>query len=198
MHVVQQLQKRAVVGGITRPRPKSKSKFVHEVRVGHQDVDQPWLAELLVRVAGANGFNKRTPFWAYTVFPFVHREQADQLERALRDRRDLQAWREAKARPCPVRVQYEEAARAQHAIIWGLSTGIMREVVRTYRRERRDCSTHGMPNMAAARVIAAAAPATDLDRAREMVDQMLTWVIARHGDWFWTGLQGERTLKLYA
>jgi hypothetical protein len=31
-----------------------------------------------------------------------------------------------------------------------------------------------------------------------MVDQMLAWVIARHGDWFWTGLQGERTFKLYA
>ena len=34
--------------------------------------------------------------------------------------------------------------------------------------------------------------------ARELVDAMLAWVIARHGTWFWTGLQGDRTLKLYA
>jgi hypothetical protein len=47
-------------------------------------------------------------------------------------------------------------------------------------------------------VILTAAPEIDRDRAREMVDQMLAWVIARHGDWFWTGLQGERTFKLYA
>jgi hypothetical protein len=67
-----------------------------------------------------------------------------------------------------------------------------------YRRERADCSTHGYPNMVAARVIVAAAPAIDIDRAREMVDQMLAWVIARHGAWFWAGLQGERTLRLYA
>jgi hypothetical protein len=91
------------VGRITRPRLKPKPKFVHEVRVGHQEIDQQWLAELLARVAGANGFKKRTPFWAYTVFSFVHKEQADQIERELCDRRELQARREAKARPCPVR-----------------------------------------------------------------------------------------------
>ena len=186
------------MGRITRSPRKLKLKFVHEVRVGHQEVDQPWLAELLERVAGANGYKKRTPFWAYTIFSFVHQEQADRLERRLRDRRELQARIEARARPCPVRIQYDEAARAQHAVIWGLSTGVVREVVRTYRRERADCSTHGYPNMVAARVIVAAAPAIDIDRAREMVDQMLAWVIARHGSWFWTGLQGERTLKLYA
>jgi hypothetical protein len=186
------------VGRISRPRPKAKPKFVHEVRVGRREVDQPWLAELLAQIAGDNGFKKRTPFWAYTVFSFVHREQADRLEREIRERRDLEARREAKARPCPVLVRYEEAARAQHAVIWGLSTGIIREVVRTYRRERADCSTHGYPNIVAARVIVAAAPAIDLDRAREMVDQMLAWVIERHGAWFWAGLQGERTLRLYA
>ena len=54
------------------------------------------------------------------------------------------------------------------------------------------------PNIVAARVIVAAAPAIDIDRAREMVDQMLAWVIARHGAWFWTGLQGDQDLKLYA
>jgi hypothetical protein len=175
-----------------------EGKFVHEVRVGCREVDQPWLAELLAQIAGDNGFKKRTPFWAYTIFSFVHQEQADRLERRLRDRRELQARIEARARPCPVRIQYDEAARAQHAVIWGLSTGVVREVVRTYRRERADCSTHGYPNMVAARVIVAAAPAIDIDRAREMVDQMLAWVIARHGSWFWTGLQGDHDLKLYA
>jgi hypothetical protein len=198
VHAVHQLQERAVVGGITRPRPKSKPKFVHEVRVGHQHVDQPWLAELLVHIARANGFKKRTPFWAYTVFSFAHKEQADRLDREIRDRRQYEAWEEARKRPCPVRARYEEAARAQHALIWGMSTGIIRDVVRVYRRERADCSTHGYPNTVAARVIIAAVPATDLDRAREMVDQILVWVIARHGEWFWTGLHGERTLKLYA
>jgi hypothetical protein len=44
-------------------------------------------------------------------------------------------------------------------------------------------------------VIRAKAPAIDTDKAREMVDAMLTWVIARHATWFWTGLQGERTIN---
>jgi hypothetical protein len=183
---------------ITRPRPKPKPKFVHEVRVGCREVDQPWLSELLAEIAGDNGFKKRAPFWAYTIFSFVHKEQADRLEREVRDRRELWERLEAKARPCPVCVRYEEAARAQHAVIWGLSTGIIRDVVRVYRRERADCSTHGHPNWVASDVILAAAPSIDRDRAREMVDQMLAWVIERHGDWFWTGLQGGRTLKLYA
>jgi len=65
-----------------------------------------------------------------------------------------------------VRLQYEEAAKTQHAVIWGLSTGMIREVVRTYRRERRDCSTHGHPNWVASGVILAAAPYIDRDRAR--------------------------------
>lgn len=186
------------MGPITRPSRKARPKFVHEVRVGHQDVDQPWLAELLGRIAGPTGFRKRRPFWAYTIFSFVRKEQAAELERHLRDRRELQARIEARKRPCPVRLRYEEAAHAQHAVIWGLSTGLMREVVRTYRRARRDCSTHGHPNWVASNVILAAAPSIDRDRAREMVDQMLAWVIARHGAWFWTGLQGDHTLKLYA
>jgi hypothetical protein len=183
---------------MAQPRPKPKPKFAHEVRVGRQEVDQPWLAELLVRVAGANGYKRRTPFWAYAIFSFVHKEQADRLERGLRDMRELQARLEAKARPCPVRVRYEEAARAQHAVIWGLSTGIIREVVRVYRRERRDCPAHGSANWAASDVIRAAAPSVDRDRAREMVDQMLRWVIARHRTWFWTGLEGDGTFRTYA
>jgi hypothetical protein len=185
------------VGRISRPRPKPKPKFVHEVRVGCREVDQLWLAELLAVVAGDNGFKKRTPFWAYTIFSFVHQEQADRLEREIQDRRRLRDRLEAKARPCPVAARYEEAARAQHAVIWGRSTGIMREVVRAYRQERRECSTHGYPNMVAARVIVAAAPAIGIDRAREMVDQMLAWTISRHGSWFWTGLQGDCLINRY-
>src|SRR3954469_24519680 len=62
-------QERAVVGRITRQ--PSKPKFVHEVQVSRAEVDQPWRAELLARTAGPNGYRKRTPFWAYTVFSFV-------------------------------------------------------------------------------------------------------------------------------
>jgi len=30
-----------------------------------------------------------------------------------------------------------------------------------------------------------------------MVDAMLAWVIARHGTWLWTGLQGDRVINRY-
>jgi hypothetical protein len=30
-----------------------------------------------------------------------------------------------------------------------------------------------------------------------MVDDMLAWVIARHGTWFRTGLQGDRSINRY-
>jgi len=30
-----------------------------------------------------------------------------------------------------------------------------------------------------------------------MVDAMLAWVIARHGKWFWCGLQGDRVINRY-
>ena len=92
------------MGPISRPTPKTKPKFVHEVRVGHQDVDQPWLAELLRRIAGPTGFRKRRPFWAYKIFSFARKEQAEMLERHLRERRELQARLEARARPCAVRL----------------------------------------------------------------------------------------------
>jgi hypothetical protein len=183
------------VGRITRQ--PSKPKFVHEVQVRRAAVDQPWLAELLVRIAGPNGYRKRTPFWAYTIFSFVHQEQADEMRLYVGRHRDVAAKLAAKSRPCPVAIKYEEAALAQYAVIWGLSTGLMREVVRTYRRERRDCSTHGMPRAVAAEVITAAAPAIDVEKARKMVDAMLAWVIARHGAWFWTGLQGDRLINRY-
>jgi hypothetical protein len=60
-----------------------------------------------------------------------------------------------------------------------------------------DCSTHGHPNMVAAEIILAVAPSISRERAREMVDAMLAWTIARYGAWFWTGLQGDRTINRY-
>lgn len=68
-------------------------------------------------------------------------------------------------------------------------------MARIYCRERADCSTHGLPRSIAAEVILARAPAIGTDKAREMVDAMLAWVIARHETWFWTGLQGQQTIK---
>lgn len=185
------------MGRIPRSPPRHKHKFVHEVRVGHAMVEQPWLRDLLERIAGANGFKVRTPFWAYTVFSFARKEQAAEFNLYVGRNRQAAERRSAQERPCPVAARYEEAASAQHAIVWGLSTGILREVVRTYRRERRDCSTHGHPNMVAANVILAAAPSIGLERAREMVDAMLAWTIARHGAWFWNGLQGDRFINRY-
>lgn len=185
------------MGRITRSPRKPKPKFVHEVRVGHAHRDQTWFLELLGRVAGAGGYRKRTPFWAYTIFAFAKEEQARELELHVSRWIEMEKRAEARRRPCPIAVRYEEAALAQYAVIWGLSTGVIRDVVRTYRRERRDCSTHGAPNWAAADVILAAAPAIGRERARAMVDAMLAWTIARHSTWFWTGLQGDRVINRY-
>jgi hypothetical protein len=51
--------------------------------------------------------------------------------------------------------------------------------------------------MVAAEIILAVAPSISRERAREMVDAMLAWTIARYGAWFWTGLQGDRTINRY-
>ncbi len=70
----------------------------------------------------------------------------------------------------------------------------------------REFSTHGetlshptiaagVPNWEAAMVIMRFAPAITMETARKMVDYMLELVIARHGAWFWSGLQGKHTLK---
>jgi hypothetical protein len=90
---------------------------------------------LLDRIAGPQGFKKRTPFWPYTIFSFVKKEQAEELSLCLGRHREVEAKCEVRKWPCPVAVRYE-VARAQHAVIWGLSTGIIRDVVRTYRREQ--------------------------------------------------------------
>jgi len=60
-----------------------------------------------------------------------------------------------------------------------------------------ECSSHGHPNWIASNVIMAAAPTTSRERAREMVDAMLAWTIARHPTCFWNGLQGERIINRY-
>jgi len=175
----------------------ARLKFMYEVRVGRGEIDQPWLKALLDRVTGPQGFRRRTPFWSHTIIAFTTKQEADEFSLYLGRYREVEEKRQRQKRPCPVSVRYEEAARAQHAVLWGLSTGLLREVVRTYRRERRECSTHGHPNKMAAEVILAAAPAIDRDRAREMVDAMLAWTIARHGTWFWEGLQGDRIINRY-
>lgn len=182
---------------ITLPPQKPKANYVHEVRIHKSEVGQAWLWERVEAVAGPIGFKTWSPNWAVVVVAFDPQEKAAELEGVLRRWRHEEEMREARKRPCPQRVRYEEAAVRQHAIIWGLATGVMREVIRVYRHERMDCSTHGMPNWAASDVILDAAPAFGRDRAREMVDAMLAWTIARHSARFWTGLQGEHTINRY-
>ncbi len=178
------------MGRITRSPPKAKPRFQHEVRV-RSDEAGPELWREVARFAGPAGYKKRSPFWAFIVVSFGS-EQAATAFRQWRDRRRHEAeLRELARRPCPVRARYEKAARDRHAVLWGLSTGIIRDVVRVYRTARRESSTHAGPNMAAAEVIVALAPAIPLDQAREMVDAMLAWTIERHGAWFWAGMAGQ-------
>jgi hypothetical protein len=190
-------RERASVGPITRRRPTPKIKHLHEVRVGREQLDQSWLWEEAGRIAGQSGYKKRSPFWAFTIVAFDTKQKADAFEALVQRRRREEELRQLRQRPCPVRIAYEEAARRQHAVIWGLSTGVIGEVVRTYRRERRNCSTHGHPNWIASDAILAVAPSISRERAREMVDAMLAWTISRYATWFWTGLQGERIINRY-
>lgn len=183
------------MGRVTRQPSRPKPKYLHEVTVKHTETGQAWIWKEAARIAGPIGYKKRTPFWAITIIAFDSDEKAIQMEALLRDWRHDEELRQASKWPCSVRTRYEEAALAQYAVIWGLSTGIIRDVVRVYRRERSDCSTHGLPRSIAAEVILAKAPAIGTEKAREMVDAMLTWAISRHAAWFWTGLQGERTIN---
>jgi len=131
------------MGRITRYPPKPKTKFQHEVRVCHYSYWKTRETELwdeVRRIAGQAGFKKHTPFWAFTVVSFDTEDKAKALDRWLRRAR----FNEGPPPPASSEPdRYELAAKAQHAVIWGLSTGIIRDVVRTYRRERRACSTHG-------------------------------------------------------
>lgn len=183
------------MGRVTRYPPKAKPKYPHEVTIRHSECGQAWIWEKAARIGGSTGYKRRSPFWAITIIAFDSQEKAIQMDGLMRDWRHDEELREARRWPCPVRVRYEEAALAQYAVIWGLSTGIIRDVVQVYRRARSDCSTHGLPRSIAAEVILAKAPAIGTDKAREMVDAMLAWVIARHARWFWNGLQGDRVVN---
>ena len=178
--------KDSALGRITGPPPKPKPKYLHDVRVGHRGQWSARQADLwaaVTRVAGTADFQKRDPFWASTVISFDTAEKAAALRRWLRNCHfDQEADR-------PSSDPYAAVVKAQHAVIWVLTTGIIREVVRTYRTYRSDCSTHGMPKWEAASVILRAAPSITREDAREMVEAMLALVIARHGAWFWSGLK---------
>jgi hypothetical protein len=67
--------------------------------VGHWKVDQPWLVELVARVAGRDSFKKRTPFWPYTILSFVHQEQAAEMRLYLGRHREAAARGEEAAVP---------------------------------------------------------------------------------------------------
>ena len=69
--------------------------------------------------------------------------------------------------------------------------------MQAYRRARLDCSTHEMPNAKAAEVLLGFGPAIDFDRGRLMVDAMLVYIEARHHDWFWKDLQGNRQIASF-
>jgi len=179
---------------ITRGPPK----FPHETRVAHRGKWKTHQAELwavVASIAGYAGYWKHSPFWAFTVVAFDTPEKAAELGRWLR-KVDFEGDQHDRRRePCRSRAQYKRAAAAQYAVIWGLSTGTILDVVSTYRLYRRDCSSHGMPNWEAAEVIIRRTPTIDREKARQMVDYMLEWTIRHHGAWFWEGLQGDRTLR---
>ena len=45
--------------------------------------------------------------------------------------------------------------------------------------------------------MASLAPGIDFDRGRLMVDAILVYIEARHRDWFWKGLQGDRQIASF-
>jgi hypothetical protein len=114
----------------------------------------------------------------------------------------LTRWRrerdlaELRRRRCRIATAYERAALGQHAVLWGLSTGVTADVVAAYREARRGCSAHGPANWEAVEAIGrrfshlTATPA-GFDRAREMIDFMLVYAEARDRDGFWCGLEDE-------
>ncbi len=182
------------LGRITRYPPKPKPRFDHEVRVGHRgqwNARQGDLWTEVQRIAGPAGFKKRTPFWAFTIVAFDTQEKAAELERWLQ----VSRFRDEPDRRTSEPDRYELAAQMQYAVLWGLSTGLIGQVVKVYRAERRQCSTHGHPNWLASDVILAAAPAIGRDKARRMVDHMLAWAIEHDGQAFWEGLEGHRQIN---
>lgn len=180
---------------ITRYPPKPKPQFVYEVAVHYPLTQHSDFWEVVERIAGPTGYKKR----ASSIIYFDTAEKALSLERWLADRKQDRMRVEAERWTCPIVERYERAAATQHAVIWGLSTGIIEEVVRVYRRERAESQSQGSANWAATKVILAFAPAIEKDRARELVTGMLEWIIKRQGEHFWVGLRGEQSVnKLYA
>jgi hypothetical protein len=182
------------VGRVTRTPPKPKIKYEHEVAVGKDEFDQAWIWEDAARIGGLTGYKVRPSGWAARRVQFDTREKAAQLDRRLRRWRHEEERRRARLHPCPVGTRYREAAVRQHGVIWGLSTGHIRPIVQAYRRARMDCSTHESPYWDATQVMVARGPGFDFERSRLMVDAMLLYIEARHRDWFWRGLQGDRRI----
>ena len=185
------------MGRVTRYPPKPKIEYLHEVTVLHTEVDQAWIWEEAARVGGIVGYRQRSQGWATTRVAFDTKEKADVLGRKMRQWRHEQEMMEMRRHPCPVGVRYREAALRQHGVVWGPSTGHIRPIVQTYRRARMDCSTHEMPNWQATKTMVALGPGFDFERSRLMVDAMLVYIEARHRDWFWRGLQGERHIASF-
>ena len=185
------------MGRITRTPPKPKPKYLHDVTVLRSEVDQAWIWEEAARIGGIMGYRQRSRGWAATLIAFDTQEKADQLMRKLRRWRHEQELAEMRRHPCPIAVRYAEAALRQHGVVWGLATGHIRPIVQAYRRARLDCSTHEMPNWNATEVLVGVAPSIDFDRGRLMVDAMLVYIEARHRQWFWKGLQGDRQIASF-
>ncbi|HTR86221.1 MAG TPA: hypothetical protein VMI56_17185 [Reyranella sp.] len=189
------------MGRITRHPQKPGPKHGHAVDVAEWGHVDEWIWPEAERVAGVMGYQVKKRGWASTriLFDTIEkaREFADRLER---HRHDVEIV-EARRRPCPIRTRYDQAALGLHAVTWGLSTGVIRDVVQAYRRTRRDCSSHGVANSAAAKVIIERCPHLDTyagrERARDMAEHMLVYVEVRHRDWFWRGLEGDHHLYAF-
>lgn len=192
------------MGRITRPPKPAKIKYEHGVGVSWKGEVDEWVWPEAERVAGVMGYRTRPRGWHGTTIYFDSKEKADEFSARLwRYRQDVEQAKE-RLRPCPVAAGYRRAALGLHAVCWGLSTGIIKDVVRAYRRARSECSSHGMANYAAARVIIARCPHMDHDgldghdRARDLAEHMLVYYEARHRAWFWDGLEGRHHLPAFA
>ena len=185
------------MGRITRHPQKPKIKYEHEITVGKGEFGQAWIWEAARQIGGMTGYKVRNAGWAARHVQFDTKEKAGSLGRRLRRWRYEEELRTMRLHPCPIAVRYAEAALRQHGVVWGLSTGHIRPIVQAYRRERMGCSTHESPNWEATEVLAGLYPSLDFDRGRKMVDAMLIYIEARHRDWFWRGLQGDRRIASF-
>jgi hypothetical protein len=156
------------------------------------------------RLAGNAGCFIESRGWRGTTIWFDTAEKAEEFSRLQAEWRE--AWVAAHPRQPvhPLDARYRKAALAHHAIVWGLSSGVLRDVVRAYRRSRYECSSHGVANFAAALTIVARCPHLDhsdwggIERARTLAEYMLIYVEARHRAWFWKDLEGKHELFPFA